>query len=90
MKIDVVSAIGDKKIKLDVSPLDSFGSIRKKVAEKLRIPADSFVLVFKGIERDDDSTLKKAGVIEGDKIYVLVRTEGGLSKWKYLLRIMLP
>ncbi|MHA1237752.1 MAG: ubiquitin-like protein [Candidatus Odinarchaeia archaeon] len=80
MIIEIVSAIGDKKITLNVEPLDTFKAIKRRIAKELRIPESSFVIVFKGIEQKEEDTLKKAGVLDKDRLYVLVRTEGGIGR----------
>lgn len=79
MKIEVVSAIGGGKIILEVKPETTFGDLKKRISEEKKIPVDTFVLAFKGREQADHLTLKETGVSEGDKIYLIVRTEGGRS-----------
>ncbi len=77
MKVEIVSAIGGSKIILEVKPETTFGELKKKISREKNLPEDTFVLAFKGREQADHLTLKEAGVIEGDKIYLIVRTEGG-------------
>ncbi|MEM2109745.1 MAG: ubiquitin family protein [Candidatus Odinarchaeota archaeon] len=77
MKIEVVSAIGGSKMVFEVESKTTFADLKKKISQVKNLPADTFVLAFRGREQADHLTLKEAGVEEQDKIYLIVRTEGG-------------
>ena len=77
MKIEVVSAIGGSKMVFEVESKTTFADLKKKISQAKNLPADTFVLAFRGREQADHLTLKEAGVEDQDKIYLIVRTEGG-------------
>jgi hypothetical protein len=77
MKIVVVSAIGGTKMEVDVDPKTTFRELKEKISRLKRIPADTFVFAHKGRELEETATIKEAGIMEQDKIYLIVRTEGG-------------
>ena len=78
MRIKVVSAIGGgAPIELDLDPQDTIGKLKAEVARARRIPASTVIVVFRGRQLEDNETLKMAGVSDGDKLYLITRTEGG-------------
>jgi hypothetical protein len=77
MKIVIVSAIGGTKTEMEVDPKTTFREIKNKISRMKRIPVDTFVFAHQGRELEEDLTIKEAGISEFDKIYLIVRTEGG-------------
>ncbi|MHA1753991.1 MAG: ubiquitin-like domain-containing protein [Candidatus Odinarchaeia archaeon] len=77
MKIFVVSAIGGSKDELEFEPHMRIRDIKQKISQLKRLPEDTFVLAFKGKQLDENLTIKEAGINNKDKIYLIVRTEGG-------------
>ena len=77
MEVEIVSAIGGMKSTVDIAPNITFGELKRIIARQRRIPETTFVLAFKGMEQLDSTTLKEAGCIEKDKVYLITRTEGG-------------
>ncbi len=78
MKIEVVSAIGGgAPIVLDVEPHDTIAKVKSMVAKQKRIPASTVIVVFRGQQLDDSETIKTIGMVDGDKCYLITRTEGG-------------
>ncbi|MFX1597728.1 MAG: ubiquitin-like protein [Promethearchaeota archaeon] len=77
MEVEIVSAIGGMKTTLEVAPSITFGELKRIIANRRRIPESTFVLAFKGMEQMDSTTLKEAGCVEKDKVYLITRTEGG-------------
>jgi hypothetical protein len=78
MKIQVVAAIGGgAPIVLDLDPHDTVAKIKSMVAKQRNIPAGSVIVVFRGQQLDDINSLKSVGMGEGDKCYLITRTEGG-------------
>ena len=77
MKIKVVSAIGGGEEILSVMSDQLVRDVKKTIADQKRIPSDTVIVVFRGNQLDDGITLEQAGVSDGDKIYLIVRTVGG-------------
>ena len=78
IRIKVVSAIGGgAPIELELDPQDTVGKLKAEVAKERRIPASTVIVVFRGRQLEDNETLKMAGISEGDKVYLITRTEGG-------------
>lgn len=78
MKIEVISAIGGTKMEFEVENETTFAELKKKISQIKKIPQETFVLAFKGREQSNSATLKEVGVEDRGKIYLIVRTEGGL------------
>jgi len=77
MKIKVVSAIGGGEEIISVMPDQLVRDVKRLIAEQKRIPPDTVIVVFRGNQLDDGITIEQAGVGDGDKIYLIVRTVGG-------------
>ncbi|MDH5400955.1 MAG: ubiquitin family protein [Candidatus Heimdallarchaeota archaeon] len=78
MEIEVVSAIGGgAPIRLQVEPHETVAKLKAKVAQERRIPASTVIVVFRGQQLDDAESLKAVGIADGDKCYLITRTEGG-------------
>ena len=78
MKVQVVSAIGGgAPIELDMEPHDTVAKLKARVAQERRIPAATVIVVFRGQQLDDADSLKSVGIADGDKCYLIARTEGG-------------
>lgn len=78
MEIQVVSAIGGgAPIKVNLEPQDSVGKLKSLVAKERRIPASAVMIVFRGHKLDEAESLKAVGLGDGDKCYLIIRTEGG-------------
>ncbi|MHA1409103.1 MAG: ubiquitin family protein [Candidatus Odinarchaeia archaeon] len=77
MKIQIISAIGGSKTDLDVDSTTTIREIKEKISNMKRIPVDTFVFAFQGKELEDTLTIKEAGIDDQDKLYLIVRTEGG-------------
>ncbi len=78
MRIEVVSAIGGgAPIILDLNPHDTVAKLKGMVAKQRNIPASTVIVVFRGQQLDDVATLKSVGMGDGDKCYLITRTEGG-------------
>jgi hypothetical protein len=79
MDIEVVSAIGGgAPIKLSMDPHDTVAKLKARVAQERRIPAATVIVVFRGQQLDDAESLKAVGMGDGDRCYLIARTEGGL------------
>ena len=80
MEIQVVSAIGGgAPIKVNLEPQDSVGKLKSLVAKERRIPASTVMIVFRGHKLDEAESLKAVGMGDGDKCYLIIRTEGGTN-----------
>ncbi len=78
MEIQVVSAIGGgAPIKVNMEPHETVAKLKSVVAKERRIPAATVIVVFRGQQLDDSESLKAVGMGEGDKCYLITRTEGG-------------
>ncbi|MHA1785124.1 MAG: ubiquitin-like domain-containing protein [Candidatus Helarchaeota archaeon] len=78
MKIKIVSAIGGDTLELDVNENINIQSLKEKITEIKKIPIHIYVLAYRGTEiTDTSSSLKDLGIIENEKIYLIMRTEGG-------------
>ena len=77
MRISVVTAIGGGSIELDVDPHSTVAQLKREVAKKKKIPANTVIIVFHGKQLDDSEILKQTGTMEGDKCYLIARTKGG-------------
>ena len=81
MQVQVVSAIGGGlPIKVDLEPHDTVAKLKAMVAQERRIPASTVIVVFRGQQLDDSESLKAVGMGDGDKCYLITRTEGGYSQ----------
>lgn len=75
----MVPAVGEKdETVLDVEEDTTIGEIRRRVAKLRDIPADILLISYKGFQLDDAETIGSIGIIEGEVLYLLIRTEGGL------------
>lgn len=80
MKIQVVSAIGGgAPIELELEPHETVARLKSLVAQEKRIPASTVIVVFRGNQLDDSESLKAVGMTDGDKCYLITRTEGGFQ-----------
>lgn len=78
MKLYVVSAIGGgAPISIEIEQHETVARLKSLVAQEKRIPASAVIVVFRGQQLDDSESLKTAGMIDGDKCYLITRTEGG-------------
>lgn len=78
MEIQVVSAIGGgAPIKVSLEPHDTVAKLKALVAKERRIPASTVIVVFRGNQLDDAESMKSVGMGDGDKCYLIARTEGG-------------
>jgi hypothetical protein len=77
MNLKIVSAIGGDVIEIDVPPQSSVAAVKREIASKKKIPASTVLLVYRGKQLDDDTSLEDANVGDYDKIYLITRTEGG-------------
>ena len=77
MNLKIVSAIGGDVIEIDVPPESSVAAVKREIASKKKIPASTVLLVYRGKQLDDDTSLEDANVGDYDKIYLITRTEGG-------------
>jgi len=77
MIVKVVSAIGGEVLEFDVSADAEVENLKSQVAKKKRVPASTLILVYRGQQLENDTTLEKAGVQPYDKLYLVTRTEGG-------------
>jgi hypothetical protein len=77
MNLKIVSAIGGDIIEIDVPPQSSVQAVKREIASKKKIPASTVLLVYRGKQLDDDTTLEDANIGDYDKIYLITRTEGG-------------
>ncbi|MCY3411279.1 MAG: hypothetical protein INQ03_06525 [Candidatus Heimdallarchaeota archaeon] len=78
MQVQIVAAIGGgAPITLEMEPFDTVAKMKSKVAELRRIPANTVIVVFRGQQLDDAHSLKSVGITDGDKCYLITRTEGG-------------
>jgi len=78
MNIKVVSAIGGgAPIEVNLEPHETVARLKSMVAQEKRIPASTVIVVFRGQQLDDSESLKAVGLGDGDKCYLITRTEGG-------------
>ena len=78
MEIQVVAAIGGgEPMRLEMEPHDTVAKLKARVAQERRIPAATVIVVFRGQQLDDADSLKSVGMGDGDKCYLIARTEGG-------------
>ncbi|NHI93148.1 MAG: hypothetical protein EAX96_11650 [Candidatus Lokiarchaeota archaeon] len=78
MNIKIVSAIGGDTLDMNIDKTINIQALKEKITEIKRIPIHIYVLAYHGSEiTDTTTTLEKLGVIENDKIYLIMRTEGG-------------
>jgi len=75
--VRVVSAIGGDVWEMDLPPETDIGKLKREVAKKRKVSPNMIAIAFRGMQLDDDVTLKEAGVEEYDKLYIITRTEGG-------------
>jgi hypothetical protein len=77
MIVKIVSAIGGEVLEFDVNPDTEIESLKSQVAKKKRVPASTLILVYRGQQLENNTTLEKAGIQPYDKLYLVTRTEGG-------------
>ena len=79
MQIQVFNAIGGgDPDSLNLEPHDTVATLKARVAIQRNIPAAAVIVVFRGQQLDDADSLKVAGMVDGDKCYLITRTEGGI------------
>ena len=79
MEIQIVSAIGGgAPMKLNLDPKDTVAKLKARVAQERRIPASTVIVFFRGQQLNDVDTLDAVGLTDGDKCYLIARTEGGV------------
>jgi hypothetical protein len=80
MNLRIVSAIGGDVIELSVPPTTRISDLKREISQRKRIPTSIFVLAFRGTEiRNENQSLSDVGVGDYDKLYLIARTEGGVS-----------
>ncbi|MEM3594487.1 MAG: ubiquitin-like protein, partial [Candidatus Jordarchaeaceae archaeon] len=62
MIVKIVSAIGGEVLEFDVSEDTEVETLKSQVAKKKRVPASTLILVYRGQQLEDGTTLGKAGV----------------------------
>ncbi|MGQ9722463.1 MAG: ubiquitin-like domain-containing protein [Candidatus Jordarchaeum sp.] len=77
MIVKIVSAIGGEVLEFDVSPDTEIEKLKSQVAKKKRVPESTLILVYRGQQLENNTTLEKAGIQAYDKLYLVTRTEGG-------------
>lgn len=77
IKITIVSTIGGGSLEIETSPKATVQELKQLVAEQKRIPTSTVVFIFRGRQLADNDLLSQAGVEEGDKLFLVTRTEGG-------------
>ena len=78
MKIKVISAIGGgAPIEVEIDRVDTIYNLKRLVSDIIRIPSSLVIMVFRGKQLLDEETVKSAGMEDGDKCYLITRTEGG-------------
>jgi len=58
-------------IELEVEPADDVGSIKEIVCENQGLDTQQSMLVFKGKQLEDGSTVAESGLTEGDRIALM-------------------
>ena len=77
IKVTIVSTIGGGSLDIETSPKATVQELKQLIAEQKRIPASTVVFIFRGRQLADNDLLGQAGVDEGDKLFLVTRTEGG-------------
>ncbi|MFQ5819328.1 MAG: ubiquitin-like domain-containing protein [Candidatus Heimdallarchaeota archaeon] len=77
IKITIVSTIGGGSLEIETSPKATVQELKQLVSEQKRIPTSTVVFIFRGRQLADNDLLSQAGVEEGDKLFLVTRTEGG-------------
>ncbi len=76
--IKVVSAIGGgDPIEIEIDRTATVAQLKHEVSHQRRIPSSLVIMVFRGRQLDDAETIKSSGMEDGDKCYLITRTEGG-------------
>ena len=77
MLVRVISAIGGGVVECDVPQNGTVKMLKNQVAAKKNIPPNTVLIVFRGRQLNDATTYEEAGIGDGDKVYLITRTEGG-------------
>ena len=77
IKVTIVSTIGGGSLDLETSPKATVQELKQIVSDKKRIPPSTVVFIFRGRQLADNDLLSQAGVEDGDKLFLVTRTEGG-------------
>lgn len=77
IRVTIVSTIGGGSLEIETSPKATVQELKHIVSERKRIPASTVVFIFRGRQLADNDLLSQAGVDEGDKLFLVTRTEGG-------------
>ena len=63
----------ENTIHLEVEPATSIKEAKRKIGDKVRVPAEQQRLIFAGKELDDDHTLKHYNIQQESTVYLVVR-----------------
>ena len=78
MIIKIVSAIGGDTLELNVDENISIDALKDEITRVKRIPKHIYVLAFRGSEiANTNASLQSLEMNENDKVYLIMRTEGG-------------
>ncbi len=78
MIIKIVSAIGGDTLELNVDENITIDALKDEITRVKRIPKHIYVLAYRGTEiANTNSSLKNLEINDNDKIYLIMRTEGG-------------
>jgi len=77
IKVTIVSTIGGGSLDIETSPKATVQELKQIVSDQKRIPSSTVVFIFRGRQLADNDLLGQAGVDDGDKLFLVTRTEGG-------------
>jgi len=76
--IKIVSAIGGDTLELNVDNNITIDGLKDEITRVKRIPKHIYVLAFRGSEiANTTASLNSLDIKDNDKIYLIMRTEGG-------------
>ena len=76
--IKIVSAIGGDTLELKVEENITIDALKDEITRVKRIPKHIYVLAFRGSEiANTTASLKSLEMQDNDKVYLIMRTEGG-------------
>ena len=80
LKLDVVSAIGGgRKTYTELDATMTVADLMRVVTVEKKLPMGAVIFMHNGQQLDVEATLSEVGLMDGDKIFMVTRTEGGIN-----------
>ena len=72
----MVHTLTGNVIKLEVKPLDTIGNVKVKISDRLGIPTEDQILLYKDMPLQDSHTLHHYHIPDEGKLHLRLRLRG--------------